>query len=220
MALEPSSVLDVGCGTGKAAGLFAARGCEVLGVEPDPRMAAVARSHGLNVEIATFETWQPADRIFDLVISGQAWHWVQVDVGAAKAADVLRRGGVVGVFWNYFHLEGEMKAALRDAYQANAPDLLDSHVLGGRARDAHVFRDAMASDRRLARTWIRQYDWSCRLSAAVWLDVLAAQPDHRRLPDDQRAPLLTAVADVVAGLGGSVLVRYETELLTARRLAD
>jgi hypothetical protein len=25
---------------------------------------------------------------------------------------------------------------------------------------------------------------------------------------------------VVAGLGGSVLVRYETELLTARRLAD
>ena len=34
MADRPLQVLDVGCGTGKAGRLFAARGCEVLGVEP------------------------------------------------------------------------------------------------------------------------------------------------------------------------------------------
>src|SRR5207245_162659 len=42
-------VLDVGCGTGKAARLLAARGCHVLGVEPDERMAAAARSYGIPV---------------------------------------------------------------------------------------------------------------------------------------------------------------------------
>src|SRR5579864_6173840 len=59
-------VLDVGCGTG-----IAARGCRVLGVEPDGRMAAVARRNGTGVEVSTFENWDPAGRVFDLVVSGQ-----------------------------------------------------------------------------------------------------------------------------------------------------
>src|SRR5579871_3495605 len=40
-------VLDVGCGTGIAARLLQAAGCRVLGVDPDPRMASVARQAGL-----------------------------------------------------------------------------------------------------------------------------------------------------------------------------
>src|SRR3974377_1690914 len=39
------SVLDVGCGTGLLARSFHERGLDVLGVEPDAAMAAVARGH-------------------------------------------------------------------------------------------------------------------------------------------------------------------------------
>src|SRR5689334_123682 len=53
-------VLDVGCGTGIAARLFQAAGCTVLGVDPDERMADLARRYGVPVEVATFETWDPA----------------------------------------------------------------------------------------------------------------------------------------------------------------
>jgi SAM-dependent methyltransferase len=62
MAQRPRSVLDVGCGTGTAGRLLAARECEVLGVEPDERMAAVAQSHGLAVEVTPFEMWDPKGR--------------------------------------------------------------------------------------------------------------------------------------------------------------
>ena len=48
-------VLDIGCGTGIAGRLFLARGCQVLGVEPDARMAGVAGTQGLTVEVARFE---------------------------------------------------------------------------------------------------------------------------------------------------------------------
>ena len=41
------TVLDVGCGTGIVAALLAARGCDVLGVEVDERMAQVARAKGI-----------------------------------------------------------------------------------------------------------------------------------------------------------------------------
>jgi SAM-dependent methyltransferase len=220
MAFEPRGVLDVGCGTGKAAQLIAARGCDVLGVEPDPRMAAVARSYGLTVETATFEAWEPAGRQFDMVVSGQAWHWVDLAAGARTAADVLRPGGVLAVFWNYFRLDSKLKDALDDVYQMHAPELLGSHVLGGRARDAHAFRDAIASDPRFTNPWIRQYDWDCHLAVSAWVDLLASQPEHRRLNDDQRVGLLGAVTNAVEALGGSVVINYETELITARRVAE
>ena len=42
-------VLDVGTGTGIAARQFQAAGCTVLGVEPDARMAGMARRFGLEV---------------------------------------------------------------------------------------------------------------------------------------------------------------------------
>src|SRR5579862_1849608 len=58
-------VLDVGCGTGIAARLFQAAGCRVLGVDPDPRMAGLARLGGTEAEVATFEEWEPAGRTFD-----------------------------------------------------------------------------------------------------------------------------------------------------------
>lgn len=72
IGLGPCRVVDVGCGTGAAALELRMRGCEVVGVEPDERMAAIAVERGLAVEVATFETWDPAGREFDLVCSAQA----------------------------------------------------------------------------------------------------------------------------------------------------
>ncbi|HXW78972.1 MAG TPA: class I SAM-dependent methyltransferase, partial [Acidimicrobiales bacterium] len=59
------SVLDVGCGTGIASRLMAARGAKVLGVEIAPRMAEIARKQGTEVEVGAFEDWEAAGRTFD-----------------------------------------------------------------------------------------------------------------------------------------------------------
>src|SRR5277367_2285237 len=95
-------IVDAGCGTGISARLFQAAGCRVLGVDPDPRMADLARQGGTETEIAKFEDWDPAGRTFDAVIAGMAWHWVDPAAGAAKAAAALRPGGRLAVFWNAF----------------------------------------------------------------------------------------------------------------------
>ena len=58
-ALRPATVLDVGCGTGKAAVALAGRGLAVLGVEPDERMAEVARGHGVEVQVTRSRTTTP-----------------------------------------------------------------------------------------------------------------------------------------------------------------
>src|SRR6201996_2676277 len=52
-------VLDVGCGTGIVARLFQAAGAQVLGIDPDERMAARARALGLAGGGARIEGWDP-----------------------------------------------------------------------------------------------------------------------------------------------------------------
>src|SRR4051812_36252814 len=85
-------VLDVGTGTGIAGLAFRAHGCRVLGVEPDARMAAFARSKGLDVEVATFEDWDPAGRAFDAVRAGRGVRQVRPPARAGLAAPGRRPG--------------------------------------------------------------------------------------------------------------------------------
>jgi ubiquinone/menaquinone biosynthesis C-methylase UbiE len=62
------NILDVGCGTGIAARQFQAAGCSVLGVDVDERMAELAGRSGITVEVAAFESWDPAGRVLDPVV--------------------------------------------------------------------------------------------------------------------------------------------------------
>lgn len=93
-------VLDVGTGTGIAATQLVDAGADVLAVEPDSRMARVATAKGIRVEHASFEQWQPADRMFDLVVFAQSFHWVEPELALWKVASILRRGGRLALLAN------------------------------------------------------------------------------------------------------------------------
>src|SRR5687767_5480708 len=80
--LRPARILDVGCGTGKVAVSLAERGLAVSGVDVDERMADIARRHGIDVQVADFESLDARGRTFDLITCGDAWHWIDPDRGA------------------------------------------------------------------------------------------------------------------------------------------
>ena len=122
-------VLDVGCGTGISSRLFQAAGAVVLGIDPDPRMADLARRAGTQAEVAKFEDWDPAGRSFDAVVAAQAWHWVDPVAGAAQAAAVLRPGGRLAVFWNAFEPPRELREAFAEVYRRVLPELAVRRLL-------------------------------------------------------------------------------------------
>lgn len=130
LAANPRRLLDVGCGTGKASRLFADRGVDVLGVEFDPAMAEVARGHGLQVEVGRFEEWDAAGRRFDLVISAQAWHWLDPEVSAPKVAGLLAPGGELAVFWNFAELVAPEREIVLSVYRELAPELVSAPGAG------------------------------------------------------------------------------------------
>lgn len=211
---DPRNVLDVGCGTGKAARLLADRGVSITGVEIDADMATVARAHGIEVEVSRFEDWDDRGRRFDLLISAQAWHWVDPMRGARRAAQVLEPGGTIALFWNLDHLSDRDDKALDAVYAREAPDLLEFRRSRSGRRDG---REEIVDALRTAgfgHIVEASFPWRRRYSRDEWLDLLPTYSDHHLLPDEQRGRLLAGVGAAIDDLGGSVTADYETVLVS------
>jgi SAM-dependent methyltransferase len=220
VAEGPTTVLDVGCGTGIVSRIFMARGCEVLGLEPDPRMAAVARRRGVTVEDGTIEEWDAGRRRFDLLTAGQAWHWVDPRRGAHKAAAVLRAGGRIGLFWNQARPDPSVGPALDAAYAIHAPELGQRSVLMGQ-RDVSLYESVAESLRRegaFEDVMVETFGHDVTYSTEEWVDLAGTHSDHHTLPPDQRAALLNELRQQIDGVGGVVPVHYDATLVTGRRL--
>lgn len=212
------SVLDIGCGTGIASALLAERGCDVLGVEVDERMARVARARGLTVEVAQFELWNPRGRAFELAISAQAWHWIDPVAGATKAATALVPGGQLGLIWNFGVPPPEVAELFGPIYERHAPGVEDySVLLGGRDARADTAIAGIAACERFEPAVMRTFTWRKRHERDQWLDLLQTHSDHQKLPAEHRASLLSAIGEAIDSLGGSFEMPYEAIFVAARR---
>jgi SAM-dependent methyltransferase len=213
--------LDVGCGTGIAARQFQAAGCRVLGVDPDARMADLARQRGLVTEVATFEAWDPAGRAFDMVIAGQAWHWVDPVAGAARAAQALCRGGRLAVFWNSFLPPPDVGEAIAAAYRRVVPDS-PGFSRGMPGPEAYSLGCAKAAD-GMRRTgafgdpeqW--RFDWDLAYTRDEWLDTVPTFGGYSQFPPASQRELLAGIGAAIDAVGGSFTMGYATLVVTATR---
>lgn len=219
----PGVALDVACGTGQLTTMLSDAGWEVTGVEADPRMCEVARSKGLRVETSRFEQWvAPAEAMFDLVTSAQAWHWIDPVAGSARAAELLAPGGRIGIIWNTYWYPSEVTAVFHNVIGALAPDLLaeDVHLgttgldydqLGRRATDA--------MDDRFESIESHIFDHGRDQSIADWIGESRTHSPVAALDEAVREPLLESLAsELDAVVDRSIIpVRYQTLLSTALR---
>jgi SAM-dependent methyltransferase len=212
---SPANALDVGCGTGKVAVSLMRRGLPVLGVEPDTRMAEVAQRHHVPVEVASFESWEPAGRTFDLVTAGHSWHWVDPVIGLAKAASIMVPGGTIALFWNYHVLDGTLLAAFDDAYRAHAPELT---VVGqDPSADGAQDTDPFEGSHDFGSLGTRTYRWPRRVDADEWTSMLATFSDHASLGEARLRTLQVALRRAIEQAGGVVRSECGTYVWTARR---
>ncbi|WUJ69843.1 methyltransferase domain-containing protein [Kribbella soli] len=217
------AVLDVGCGTGIAARQFQAAGCQVLGVEVDERMAAFARSTGVEVEVSSFETWEPAGRTFDAVVAGMTWHWIDPSVGAAKAAEVLKPAGRFAVFWYVLQPPPDLGAAFAAVHREVLPDSpVNSQVAAAPLRAYEHFLDRAADSLTATGAFTDlerpTYPWSRQYTRDEWLDQLRSSGLAKPLAEAGKLDeMLDRTGAAIDAAGGSFTLDSTAVALTATR---
>jgi SAM-dependent methyltransferase len=139
-------VLEVGCGTGQATAGFAARGLDVVAIDPGAALVDVGRQKfigapNVRFEIASFEAWPLGQRSFHLVAAAQSWHWVRPDIGFEKAARALAPGGHLAIFGHTPCRSPEIVEAMAPVCRRLAPELIAAimHRSDGFGRSCGIF---------------------------------------------------------------------------------
>ena len=223
----PADVLEIGPGPGQATVPLAERGYRILAVELGRNLARVARRRlaafpEVRVVRGDFHDWRiPNPGSFDLVVSASAFHWIDTEVGLARAQRALRPGGWLGLVWNHT-LRGRAGSRSRafwdqadELYRRHAPSLVP---YDGKAERREVDRRAEIRRGGLFHPAARRsWRWRRRFTADEYLELLGTYSDHLTMPPDQRHRLFASLRRVIDGsFDGAVVREYLTVLYLAQ----
>lgn len=240
--LTPTSrILEVGSGTGKATSSLVSRGWNVLAVEPGGEMAQMTREkfdRGLfDVEVATFDEWDPQGRTFDVLFSATAYHWVHPSLRWTKAAQILRPGGYVavttictvsGASFNQFY---EGTADLHGVYgleegssEARSVEQLISDVSNAGTDIGAVWEriwregtDVVAGDLFEGAT-VTYFPWQVHYTTDDTLGLFSTNSSYLNMDAPQREELFGKMREIIdRQFGGDLVRNYLAILSVARR---
>ena len=218
-----SMLLEVGCGPAIATPAFAAIGCQMVCVEPNPdfyRLAQQTCNSYPNVELqnCSFEEWELETGRFDAVLAASSFHWIPPEIGYPKAAAALRPEGHLILLWNKeLQPRYEIQQQLSGVYQAHAPSLdrayEDSEMqvailneLGQMAIESGYFQNMVTGHIEVEVTYsIEQY-----------LLLLNTYSPHLKLEPQQKQPLFEGLRRTLEQNGDTVQLSYVSVFHIAR----
>lgn len=199
-SLEPATVVDLGCGTGKLTQMLAARWpkASVTGIDNSPSMLEQARAQASAVrwQLAEISTWQPESPV-DLLFSNAALHWVSGHEALfPRMADWLSPRGVLAV-----QMPRNFGAPSHQALRDTAAMGPWAQRLAGVLRTEPVF--APSAYFRILESKVRQLDlWETEYLHVLdgddpvleWMRGTTLVPVLEALEQDQQPAFLNALA--------------------------
>lgn len=226
-------VLEIGPGTGQATGPLLDSGATVVGVELGAELAELLRTkhanRALEVIVGPFEEVGLPDASFDLVAAGTSFHWVPVETGLQRCAELLRVGGFLALWWNYFgdpERPDPFHAALQPLLRRHAPQLIDVASAGNAGTGAHPYaldvEARMAEIDRTGEFGDVSYDllsWTGVHSPQELRRMFASFSPWLALEPDIREPLLDDLEQLAVDEFDSIVERpYLTPIYRAQRV--
>jgi len=146
-----AAVLEIGCGTGQLTRRLAGRGLNLTAIDIGAAMADAARRNVadplVRFQATAFEDLASAGP-FDLIVSATAFHWVDPDVGLAKAAQLLRPAGWLALLTTGERYPEPLKTALRELwmrYSRQATEWTDQPAWVTALRESALFGEMVQS---------------------------------------------------------------------------
>ncbi|MBY8875933.1 methyltransferase domain-containing protein [Micromonospora sp. PLK6-60] len=207
----PTSVVEIGAGTGKGTDVLARIAAPLTCVEPDPRMAALlaGRFPDAHIHNGPFEQWSPPVGGVGVLACAMAWHWLDPGTRNTYARRALAPGGTLAVFGHrYDYADADQRAAIRAALHAVDPTV--------RERPRDWFHHDIADSGQFADVRREVFRRNLRLDKERYLALVRTfGPFLARSPEQQQRGL-TALGRLVDDFGGGVVLDLRTTLVLGR----
>ncbi|MCE5236739.1 MAG: class I SAM-dependent methyltransferase [Clostridiaceae bacterium] len=218
-------LLEIGAGPGQATGPFVKRGYSVTSLEIGEKQVDFLREKyasfpDFRAVQAPFEAYDAPEESFDLVFSATAFHWIDPSFGVPKAYRLLKKGGVIALFW---HLESivrqatELQNELSRILQKHAPSL-DDYVSPEEGERLHLERVGQVKTGNLfGPVETRTYRWSETYDTGRYLRLLNSYSDLHEIGEAARKAIFEDVTAYFALTGGAAEIPMEVRLYMATK---
>jgi hypothetical protein len=146
---------------------------------------------------------------------------VDPSTGGARAAEVLRPGGRLALFWNVFQPPPDVAGLFNTVY---------GRVLGGRSGTfwtspleaySAVFTKAAEGIRQSAgfsqpKQW--RFDWERSYARDEWLEQVPTFGGHNQFPPGKLEELRAGIGAAIDAKGGTFTMAYAAVVVTATRI--
>ena len=222
----PKRVVDLGCGTGSALPLLAARfsEAEVMGVDGSPAMLAKARATGFAAQMADIAGWSPAEPV-DVIFSNAALHWLPDHARLfPKLMDALSPGGLLAVQMPAMH--NAPVRALQPMIASSGPwaDRLEKVASAPPILEPEAYYDLLVERAAGLDIWATEYLHVLRGRDAVvqWASGTSLRPYLDALPADEQAAFIAAYEKALRPHyplrpDGTVLLAFRRLFIIAKR---
>ena len=157
--------------------------------------------------------------------AGQTWHWVDPLAGAARAAEVLRSGGCLVLFWNEARSPAKLVAEFGKVFAsldaglpfntwATPPQRGAYNGMIDAAETAIRATSAFGPVERVA------FDWEATISRDACLEQVSTAGGINRLPTQKLEALLAGMGGAIDAIGGEFVLSYTTVGGIAERQAS
>lgn len=210
-------VLDIGCGPGRATILFGERGYHVIGVDISPELIDIARQKSSNLTnvsyvVGEFETVDLPSESFNLIVAGQALHWIEPEVGYRRICDILEDSGTLAAFWNFENYEaGGLVAQVRGLYIEHCSSFpLD---LGSPKR----YIEKLDASELFKPTQLKTHYWNLELTKDQYVRLISTWSWVSSLPEEDSRRFFDDLSELLKDEPDNLSVPYKTVLLTTKK---
>lgn len=163
-----------------------------------------------------FEDFSADEASFDIIFSATAFHWIAPEVGYPEAYRLLRRGGVLAVFWHLASIlepPTEMLQQIRAIYREIAPEL-DDYLNIDAAEELHQLRLKQIQTGALFHQPVsRVYRWEDIYTTQRYLKLMNSYSDFHSISSEKREEIQSQVAAYIKSKGGSIANRKRCDCI-------